>query len=80
VAPALAAGVTVALASAPAHAGGAIGWANAVTQFSTEGRAAAIILGIPLGGRRARAALSPRRVSDIGEANNWLLPEIRGAR
>ena len=48
-APALAAGVAVALASAPAHAGGAIGWANAVTQFSTEGQAvgaAAVILGI----------------------------------
>ena len=39
----------MALASAPAHAGGAIGWANAVTQFSTEGQAvgaAAVILGI----------------------------------
>src|SRR3954470_1280885 len=48
-APALAAGVAVALASAPAHAGGAIGWANAVTQFSTEGQAvgaAAVVLGI----------------------------------
>ena len=42
-------GVAAALASAPAHAGGAIGWANAVTQFSTEGQAvgaAAVILGI----------------------------------
>ena len=38
-----------ALASAPAHAGGAIGWANAVNQFSTEGQAvgaAAVVLGI----------------------------------
>jgi len=46
---ALAAGFSAALASAPAHAGGAIGWANAVTQFSTEGQAvgaAAVILGI----------------------------------
>src|SRR4051795_13376847 len=46
---ALAAGFAAALASAPAHAGGAIGWANAVTQFSTEGQAvgaAAVILGI----------------------------------
>jgi len=49
IALALAAGSAVALASAPAHAGGAIGWANAVTQFSTEGQAvgaAAVILGI----------------------------------
>src|SRR3954453_19165216 len=46
---ALAAGFAAALASAPAHAGGAIGWANAVTQFSTEGQAGgagAVILGI----------------------------------
>ena len=49
IALALAAGSAAALASAPAHAGGAIGWANAVTQFSTEGQAvgaAAVILGI----------------------------------
>jgi len=49
VALALAVGSAAALASAPAHAGGAIGWANAVTQFSTEGEAvgaAAVILGI----------------------------------
>jgi hypothetical protein len=49
VALALAVGSAAALASAPAHAGGAIGWANAVTQFSTEGQAvgaAAVILGI----------------------------------
>ena len=51
---ALGAGVALALAAqpftaGPAHAGGAIGWANAVTQFSTEGEAvgaAAVILGI----------------------------------
>src|SRR5690349_14845936 len=51
---ALGAGVALALAAQPftaepAHAGGAIGWANAVTQFSTEGEAvgaAAVILGI----------------------------------
>lgn len=51
---ALGAGVALALAAqpftaGPAHAGGAIGWANAVTQFSTEGQAvgaAAVILGI----------------------------------
>jgi len=49
VAPALAAGLVVVLTTGPAHAGGAIGWANAVTQFSTEGEAvgaAAVILGI----------------------------------
>src|SRR3954454_18608321 len=51
---ALGAGVALALAAqpfaaAPAHAGGAIGGANAVTQFSTEGEAvgaAAATLGI----------------------------------
>src|SRR5689334_9858677 len=50
----LGAGIALALAAqpftaGPAHAGGAIGWANAVTQFSTEGEAvgaAAVILGI----------------------------------
>lgn len=49
VTPALAAGVAAVLAAGPAHAGGAIGWANAVTQFSTEGQAvgaAAVVLGI----------------------------------
>ena len=46
---ALAAGFAAALASAPAHAGGAIGWATAVNQFPTEGQAvgaAAVGLGI----------------------------------
>src|SRR3954452_15973202 len=49
VALALAVGSDGALAPAPAHSGGAIGWANSVTQFSTEGQAvgaAAVILGI----------------------------------
>src|SRR3954451_19911377 len=52
--PTLGLGLALALAAqpfaaAPAHAGGAIGWANAVPQFSTEGEAvgaAAVILGI----------------------------------
>ena len=52
--PTLGLGLALALAAqpfaaAPAHAGGAIGWANAVTQFSTEGEAVgalAVVLGI----------------------------------
>ena len=40
---------TVATVTAPAHAGGVIGWATAVNDFSTEGTAvgaAAVVLGI----------------------------------
>jgi len=46
---AVAIAATVALATAPAHAGGVIGWATAVNDFSTEGTAvgaAAVVLGI----------------------------------
>src|SRR4051794_41758569 len=45
----LAIAATVASATAPAHAGGVIGWATAVNQFSTEGEAVgalAVVLGI----------------------------------
>src|SRR4051794_31017123 len=45
----LAIAATVASATAPAHAGGVIGWATAVNDFSTEGTAvgaAAVVLGI----------------------------------
>jgi type IV secretory pathway VirB2 component (pilin) len=45
----LAIAATVASATAPAHAGGVIGWATAVNDFSTAGTAvgaAAVVLGI----------------------------------